>query len=92
VPDSVKDSYAAAQQAQIEVTKEQAKLDAVKISSQQEVVKAQAAADANDLLTKSLSPEILQNKYLEALKAGTVYVVPEGSTPFISTNGSTPTK
>lgn len=88
VPDSVKESYAAAQQAQIEVTKEQAKLDAVKISSQQEVVKAQAAADANDLLTKSLSPEILQNKYLEALKTGTVYVVPEGSTPFISTEKS----
>jgi len=83
IPDSVRNSYAAAQEAQINVSKEQAKLDAAKVSAQQKVVKAEAQAKANDLLTASLSPQVLQNKYLDALKAGTVYVVPEGSTPYI---------
>jgi len=70
-PKSVKDSYSAAQQSQIEVQKAQNDLAATKVSAQQKVV--------------SLTPQVLQNKYLEALKAGTVYVVPSGSTPFITT-------
>lgn len=85
-PKSVTDSYAAAQQAQIDVTKEQAKLDAVKVSAQQAVTKAEADAKANALLTQSLTPQVLQQHYLEALKAGTVFVVPNGSTPLITTS------
>jgi regulator of protease activity HflC (stomatin/prohibitin superfamily) len=84
-PANVVASYAAAQQAQINVTTQKNNLAAAQVSAQQQVVQAQAQAKANDLLTASLSPEILQNKYLDALKAGTVYVVPSGSTPFIQT-------
>ncbi|WP_025157213.1 SPFH domain-containing protein [Leifsonia aquatica] len=84
-PQAVTDSYAAAQQAQIDVTKEQAKLDAAKVSSQQAVTKAEADAKANQLLTQSLTPEVLQQHYIDALKAGTVFVVPQGSNPLIQT-------
>lgn len=84
-PQSVTDSYAAAQQAQIDVTKEQAKLDAAKVSSQQAITKAEADAKANQLLTQSLTPQVLQQHYIDALKAGTVFVVPQGSNPLIQT-------
>lgn len=46
-------------------------------------IEAQGVADANAILTQSLTPQILQQRYIDALKAGTVYVVPEGSTPFV---------
>lgn len=82
VPDEVKKSYAAAQQAQINVAKEQANLDASKVSAQQKVVQAQAEADANAKLNASLTPQILQQRYLDTLKElaakGNLVVVPEG--------------
>lgn len=67
-PQPVTDAFAAAQQAQINVTTEQAKLDATKVSAQQKVVQAQADADANALLNQSLTPAILQQRYLDTLK------------------------
>ena len=48
-----------------------------------EIAAAQGTAEANRLLTQSLTPEVLTNKYLEAIKNGTTFVVPEGSTPFV---------
>lgn len=84
-PQAITDSYAAAQTAQINITTEEAKLAAVKVSAQQQVVEAQAASDANALLTQSLTPEILQQRYIEAIKEGTTFVVPDGSVPFIGT-------
>ncbi len=67
-PQAVQDSYAAAQQAQIDVTKEEAKLEAIQVSAQQKVVQAQAEADANAILNASLTPSILQQRYLDTLK------------------------
>ena len=81
-PKAVVDSYAAAQQAQINVTKEQANLDAAKVSAQQKVVQAQAEADANAILAASLTDPILRQRYLDTLKelaaAGNLVVVPDG--------------
>jgi regulator of protease activity HflC (stomatin/prohibitin superfamily) len=81
VEQSIKDVEVAQQ------TEEKAKasLRATEVSAQAQVVEAQAKADANRLLNESLTPEILQSRYLDALKEGTVYVVPEGSTPLIQT-------
>lgn len=87
-PKTVTESYAEAQQAQIDVTKQQAKLDATKVSAQQAVVTAQANAKANDLLTKSLSSQVLTQHYIDALEAsadkGGLIVVPNGSSPLIN--------
>lgn len=60
-----------------------AKLRATEISAQAQIVEATAAAEANRVLSASLTPEILQSRYLEALKKGTVFVVPEGSNPLV---------
>lgn len=60
-----------------------AKLRATEISAQAQVVEATAAAEANRLLAASLTPEVLRSKYIEAMKKGTVFVVPEGSDPLI---------
>jgi regulator of protease activity HflC (stomatin/prohibitin superfamily) len=80
--DSVTSAFAAAQEANINVQTEQAKLDAAKVSAQQKVVQAQAEADANAILAASLTDAILKQRYLDTLKelaaAGNVVVVPDG--------------
>lgn len=80
--EQVTNAYAAAQEAQINVQTEQAKLEAAKVSAQQKVVQAQAEADANAILNASLTDAILQQRYLDTLKelaaAGNLVVVPEG--------------
>lgn len=85
-----------AQAARIAVDKAKADQEAAKVTAQTKVIEAQGVADAavvaaqgqsdaNDLLTKSLTPEVLQQRWIDALKEGTVYVVPPGSTPFVTT-------
>jgi regulator of protease activity HflC (stomatin/prohibitin superfamily) len=80
--EQVTGAYAAAQEAQINVQTEEAKLEAAKVSAQQKVVQAQAEADANAILNASLTSAILQQRYLDTLKelaqAGNLVVVPEG--------------
>ena len=66
--EQVTGAYAAAQEAQINVQTETAKLEAAKVSAQQKVVQAQAEADANAILAASLTPAILQQRYLDTLK------------------------
>lgn len=82
-----------AQAARIAVEKAKADRDAAKVAAETKVVVAQGEADANQILTESLSDEILRQRYIDALnKASTVYVVPEGSTPFVNVpQGVTPT-
>jgi regulator of protease activity HflC (stomatin/prohibitin superfamily) len=87
---SIQEAAAAAQR---QVTA-QANLAATQIDAQAQVVqaeqaakaavaKAQGEADANALLAASLTPQVLQQHYIDALKAGTVFVVPEGSNPLV---------
>lgn len=49
------------------------------------IAEAEGQAEANRFLTESLSPEILTQRYIDALNEGTVFVVPEGSTPLVTT-------
>ena len=81
-PQSVTDSYAAAQQAQIKVTTEKANLQAAQVSAQQQVVQADAKAKANDVLNRSLTTNVLKQNYLDTLAklsaSGNVVVVPQG--------------
>lgn len=94
--DAVEDSIKAVEIAQQKEAEAQANLRATQVSSQAQVVEAEAAADAlraqaqgqadaNALLAASLSPQVLQQHYIDALNKGTVYVVPDGATPFIGT-------
>ncbi|KQO65165.1 SPFH domain-containing protein [Curtobacterium sp. Leaf261] len=92
-PKSVTASYAAAQQAQIQVTKEQALLDAKKVQAQQQVAEAQGQADANDVLNgHPLSDAALKQREIEALKSagehGSLIVVPQGSNNILNLPGT----
>ena len=93
--EQVTNAYAAAQEAQINVETEQAKLEAAKVSAQQKVVQAQAEADANEILAKSLTSAILQQRYLDTLaklaEAGNLVVVPEGFNGLVNVGGKTAT-
>ena len=52
------------------------------------MIAAQGEADANAILAESLTEEILRQRYIDALdKSSTIYVVPDGATPLITTGG-----
>lgn len=96
--EDVEASIKAVEVAQQKEAQAQAELRATEVSSQAQVIEAQAQADAkiaaatgeaeaNRLLAESLSPQVLESKRLDTLKAigdtGNLVVVPEGSTPFV---------
>lgn len=78
--DAVKQRFEDAQNAQTEVVKAQAELDKTKIDAQQKVVQAQAESDANAILNASLTPAILQQRYLDVLGKANLIVVPQDFT------------
>jgi regulator of protease activity HflC (stomatin/prohibitin superfamily) len=72
---SVTTRFDQAQQARIDVQTSQANLDKAKVDAQQQVVQAQAQADANAILTQSLTPQVLEQHWIDAVgKAGTIIV------------------
>lgn len=79
-PQDVSQAFAAAQNAQTQVVQAQAELDRTKISAQQKVVQAEAEAQANNVLAASLTPTILQQRFLdkfgELAQSGNVVFVP----------------
>ncbi len=78
--DSVKNRFEEAQNAQTEVVKANAELEKAKIDAQQKVALATAEAEANRILTESLTPEVLQQRYFDVLAKANLIVVPEGFT------------
>ena len=88
--DSITDAYAAAQSAQVEQTAATNRQETARIEAETKSIEAQGEADANAILTKSLTDEVLQQQYIEALKAtadnGGLIVVPEGSQPIVGTS------
>ena len=51
-------------------------------------MQAEKEAEANRILTQSLTDEVLQQRYIDALKSigkdGNLVVVPQGSTPMVN--------
>lgn len=76
--EAVKERFEAAQNAQTEVVKAEADLKKAEIDAQQQVVKATAEAEANNLLAASLTEPILRQRYLDTLatlaKAGNLVI------------------
>ncbi len=81
-PEAVEDALKDVEVANQKQQKAEAELKAAEVSAQQKVVEAQAEADANRVLSESLSPEVLQQRYLDTLaklaNEGNLVVVPEG--------------
>ena len=88
--DSITDAYAAAQSAQVEQTAATNRQETARIEAETLSIEAQGEADANAILAQSLTDEVLQQQYIEALKAaadnGGLIVVPEGSQPIVGTS------
>lgn len=87
--DSITDAYANAQSAQVKQQEAQNKQETAKIEAETKKIEAQGESDANAILTQSLTPEVLQQRYIDALteigKSGNLVVVPEGSQPIVQT-------
>lgn len=87
-PASTLANFEAAQNARTTQITAAAELEATKISAQQKVVQAQAESDANAILAKSLTPEILKQRELDTMRA----IGEKGNSFYFSGNGvGTPT-
>ena len=87
-PDSITSKYAEAQAAEVARQQAESEQETAKVEAETKKVVAQGEADANAILTQSLTPEVIQQRYIDALKeigqSGNLVVVPEGSTPVVS--------
>lgn len=88
-PQSITDRYAEAQAAQVAQQQAQAEQETARIEAETKVIEAQGEADANAALAESLTPEVIQQHYIDALaeigRSGNLVVVPEGSQPVVGT-------
>lgn len=88
-PELVTSKYAEAQQALIDKEKAQNEQETAKVEAETKRIEAEGEAEANRVLTESLTPEVLQQQYYSALntaaKNGGLIVVPEGSQPIVGT-------
>lgn len=87
-PDEISQKYAEAQAAEVARQQAQNEQETAKVKAETKKIEAQGEADANAVLTQSLTPEVLSQRYIDALKeigaSGNLVVVPEGSTPMVS--------
>ena len=88
--DSITDAYAQAQSAQVEQQRAKNEKETARIEAETKVIESQGTADANKILSESLTPEVLQQRYYETLQqigeSGNLIVVPEGSQPIVGTS------
>jgi regulator of protease activity HflC (stomatin/prohibitin superfamily) len=82
--DEVKTRFDEAQAARIAVERARAEQESARVAAETRTIAAGGEADANRILAESLTEPVLRQRYIEALgKAGTVYVVPDGSSPLV---------
>ena len=67
-PESVTSKYAEAQQALIDKEKALNQQETAKVEAETKKIEAQGEADANRILTESLTTEVLQQRYIDVLK------------------------
>ena len=88
--DSITEAYAAAQSAQVEQQRAQNEQDTARIEAETKAIEAEGVANSNRILSESLTPEVLQQRYYETLQQigenGNLVVVPEGSQPIVQTS------
>lgn len=88
--DIITDAYANAQQAEVEKQKAENEKEVAKVEAEKKVIESQGEADANRILNESLTDNVIQEHYIEALKQigkdGNLVVVPEGSQPIVGSS------
>lgn len=87
-PQSIKDKYSEATAAEIAKQTSLNQQEVAKVDADTKVIQANAEAQANEILQKSLTEEVIQSKYIDALKEigqnGNLVVIPEGSQPLVN--------
>lgn len=89
-PDSVKEKYNEANQALIEKEKAENRQETAKVEAETKKIEAEGEAEANRILSESLTDEVVMQRYIEALEKigenGNLVVVPEGSKPIVGSS------
>lgn len=86
-PESITKSYSDAQAAEVAKQKAKNEQETAKVEAETKKIKAQGEADANDVLNKSLSDNVLKQKYIDALSnAKQLIVTPDGANTFLNAN------
>lgn len=87
-PDAIVESYAKAQSAEIAKAEALNKQETAKVNAETKVLEAEKAAEANRILTESLTDEVLSQKYIDALTSiganGNLIVVPSDGNTMIN--------
>ena len=87
-PKSITDAYARSQEAEVEKQTAINEKETAEVKADTKVMEAEKEAEANRVLTESLTDEVLQQRYIDALKSigkdGNLVVVPSGSTPVVN--------
>ena len=88
-PKSITSKYAEAQAAEIMKAQAENEQETAKVQAETKRIEAEGEAAANKVLSESLTPEVVQQHYIDALisigKNGNLVVVPEGSQPIVQT-------
>lgn len=88
-PKSITDAYARSQEAEVEKQTALNNKEVAQVEAETKVVEAEGEKKANEILSQSLTTEVLQQQYINALdKAahnGSLIVVPSDSMPIVNT-------
>lgn len=91
-PESITTAYANAQQVEVERQQAENQQAVAEAEAETRRIEAEGESNANRILTQSLTSEVLQQQYIEALKSaadkGSLIVVPEGSQPIVGTTAN----
>ena len=91
-PATITKKYAEAQAAEVAKAQALNEQEAVKVKAETKRIEAEGEAAANKVLSESLTPEVVQQHYIDALvsigKNGNLVVVPDGSQPIVQTKAS----
>ena len=83
----ITDSYTNVQAAEVAKAKALNEQETARVEAETKAIKAEGEANANRILTESLTPEVIQQHYIDTLaeigRHDNLVVVPEGSTPMV---------
>ena len=89
---SIKKKFSDAQAAEIAKAQALNEQETARVQAETKKIEAEGEAAANKVLSESLTPEVVQQHYIDALvsigKNGNLVVVPEGSMPVVQTKGA----
>ncbi len=87
---SIRKKYNEAQAAEVAKAQALNEQETAKVKAETKKIEAEGEAAANKVLSESLTPEVVQQHYIDALvsigKNGNLGVVPEGSQPIVQTS------